>query len=228
VPFPMVHLSIARGILAANPGRFDPAAFYIGSLAPDSVHFRPDFTAAHKLDSHLVMDGQKWGEVTNNAAWENKVLNFFSENRNLYDPSFLCGYCGHILADIAWNRRFWMPFRAKNTVDLEHYNGDEMHRDCDEMDVILYHDEMDDIVYHQLPEREEIWTYLKSAAPVDIPGVVSKSETERMLHSLLYEQFANREVSPDYEFHHIDLARVQEFIRDESGTIKDKLLETGV
>jgi hypothetical protein len=39
MPFPMAHLNIATKILNSVPDTVNPRDFYIGSLAPDSVHF---------------------------------------------------------------------------------------------------------------------------------------------------------------------------------------------
>jgi len=41
-----------------------------------------------------------------------------------------------------------------------------------------------------------------------------------MLHSLLYEQFAGRDLDPDYEFHHVDLLRTREFVEEEAAALQ--------
>ena len=46
--------------------------FLLGSIAPDAVHYLPDYTSSYKCRSHLLPDGIPWGtcEGRNNELWE--------------------------------------------------------------------------------------------------------------------------------------------------------------
>lgn len=214
MPFPMMHLHIARAMRKTLPDRFDPALFYLGSLAPDSVHFRENYTGDYKLASHVCIDTWKWSESTENETWEAHVLDFFTQKQSTVEPSFLHGYCAHILADIAWNESFWIPFKKSNAIDSTSYLGSGMHQDCYEIDTLLY---------EQLPGKGEIWRLLDHHPGYEIPGVVSKKETERMIQSLLQEQYAHRAVPEGYAFHHVTLPQVLAFLQTQAERIPGKL-----
>jgi len=208
MPFPMVHLGMAGLILENAPGTIEHRAFYIGSLAPDSVHFRPNYTGAYKVKSHVCIDGWKWGLSEDNEAWTENAMRFFREHRDRVNYSFLCGYCSHILADIAWNRRFWLPFIKGHpeAFDPGDVYGSGMHRDCYEIDTRFY---------HQLENKQKIWDLLEDCTGFDVPGVVSASETERMISSILHEQYSNRPIDQGYAFRYINMDQMKEFVNEE-------------
>jgi hypothetical protein len=207
MPFPMVHLNIARNILSSITDKIISRDFYIGSLAPDSVHFRPNYSGAYKVKSHICIDSWKWGESEDNDAWEENVIQFFHSNSNPINHSFLYGYCTHILADIAWNRKFWLPFRTSHTIDSENIGKSRLHQDCYEIDTHLY---------HQLTDKNKIRALLDNCCGFEINGIVSELEIVKMVKSLLHEQYQNRSINPEYEFRYININQVNGFIYDET------------
>ena len=136
--FPMVHLSIARNILGAAHHIKNPCQFMLGSIAPDSVHFRPDFNSDMKKVSHLVVGDERWGYVTDNAGWKENVLTFLDLMRDFEDTDFILGYCAHILADIKHNVEIWTPFRLEHQHELDSGQGSALHREAIEVDLELY------------------------------------------------------------------------------------------
>jgi len=170
MPFPMVHLSIARNILGAASQTKKPSQFVLGSIAPNSVHFRLDFYSDMKKVSHLVVGGERWGWVIDNAGWKENVLRFLELMRDFEDPDFILGYCAHVLADIKHNIEIWTPFRLEHQHELESGQGSALHREAVEVDFELY---------RTCPERPEMWALLERAQAVDIPGIVRSSDIER-------------------------------------------------
>jgi hypothetical protein len=171
MPFPMAHLNIATKILCSVPDTVNPREFYIGSLAPDSVHFRPNYSGAYKVKSHICIDSWKWGESIENDSWRDNVIRFFKHNHYSVNHSFLCGYCAHVLADMAWNQKVWLPFRFSHAVAADNIYGSGLHQDCYEIDTRLY---------HQLKEKNKIWELLDNCRCFDITGVVSGAETQKI------------------------------------------------
>ena len=50
----MVHLSIAKSILDKTPEIVKPSQLVLGSIAPDSVHFRSNYLSEMKKASHFM------------------------------------------------------------------------------------------------------------------------------------------------------------------------------
>lgn len=63
MPFPMIHLSIAYKILENNAKIIDEAAFNLGSISPDEVHFRNNYHSGMKKISHICNSKKSWGTV---------------------------------------------------------------------------------------------------------------------------------------------------------------------
>ena len=62
----MIHMEIACRVmerLGLTEGR---EAFLLGSVAPDAVHMRPDYTVESKIHSHLFEGCGPWGDVRDN------------------------------------------------------------------------------------------------------------------------------------------------------------------
>jgi hypothetical protein len=192
MPFPLSHLCIAADVLRRCPGVIrDVPAYFLGSLAPDAVHFRPGFIPAYKAVSHLCPDGETWGKVENLDAWWDKVLAYFRKSEQ---TDFLRGYCVHVLADVCNGHVFWIPFRQKvldgTATDYNHIYEDaryqEYRREAVEADIRLY---------HTFPQREAVWAQLEKARGVELPGLVSAEEVERIRENILYRQYAQSKMA---------------------------------
>lgn len=57
MPFTMIHLHVA--MRAAGSKTEKKEEFLLGSIAPDAVHYLPDYTSSYKCRSHLLPDGSR-------------------------------------------------------------------------------------------------------------------------------------------------------------------------
>ncbi len=203
MPFPMVHLSIARNILRAAHDIKKPCQFMLGSIAPDSVHFRPDFDSDMKKVSHLVVGDERWGWVTDNTGWKENVLTFLELMKDSEYPDFTLGYCAHVLADIKHNIEIWTPFRKEHEHELCSGQGSALHREAVEVDFELY---------RTCPERLEMWALLEQAQAIDIPGIVRASDIEKARSHLLYKQYLGRKPVDMSAYKHVTVKNMTDFI----------------
>lgn len=216
MPFPMVHLCIAGEILKLNPRLKNHSDFYMGSLVPDAVHFRPDFSGDDKKSSHLCVGGEVWGKIFNNDEWADNVLRFYKEQKKNYSYEFVFGYASHILADIAGNIELWMPFTAKYPYELNNPWGSMIHKEQYEIDSRLY---------FEMKDEKAIWESLGGAEGVEIPGIVSAAEMNRMIPSILNEQYSKRFPNSDFKFEFISVERMKAFINTNAVKINKRLSE---
>jgi len=214
MPFAMTHLYIADEILSNTPQIKKPCDFILGSIAPDSVHFRNNYNSNTKKKSHLCVGDEKWGRVTNNKEWLKNALAFLQENKHMENIDFIYGYCSHILADIQNNIKIWTPFLLENKEALEKGMGSIYHQESYDIDYALY---------LLNPQQKLIWQLLEDATGYDIPNVVVGEEINKMKHDILHSQFLNRE-SVDVSLNkYVTLSCIQEFISVESRYIRNLL-----
>lgn len=216
MPFPMVHLCIAGEILKINSRLNNYSDFYMGSLVPDAVHFRPEFSGNDKKASHLCVSDEAWGKIFNNEEWAENVLDFFRKQKDNYSYEFIFGYASHILADITGNIELWMPFAAKYPYELNNPWGSLIHKEQYEIDTRIYFEQKDE---------KAIWESLKKSKGVDLPGIVSAGEMDKMIPSILYEQYSSRFPDSDFKFEFISLERMKEFINTNAVKINKRLSE---
>ena len=179
MPFPMIHLCIAKKILNATLRISKPYEFLLGSIAPDSVHFRPNYNSEMKKISHLCVGDEKWGLVSNNSEWYINVLKFLELNKQSKNIDFILGYCSHILADIRNNIVIWTPFRIEHCDDLDKGIGSQYHKEAAEVDFELFRTHM---------ERDTIWELLKQSKGIDIDGLVNAIDINKLKFHISYEQ----------------------------------------
>ena len=183
MPYPMVHLHIAKNILEYSilPIENTPQ-FYLGSLAPDSVQFRKEY---NKKYSHLCISEEPWGFVTNNYEWECHVINFIKKNYCKIDINFLLGYGIHILADIQNNIEIWTPYRISNIGK----NFKELHKNVFEENMII-----DQKIFQEYVSKTEIFKLLRNSEDFDFFDIVNKEDMENIKNRILNLQYKNESV----------------------------------
>lgn len=188
MPFPMVHLCIADKILQSSNRLKNEAGFILGSIAPDAVHFRGNYSSDYKKVSHLCLSNKKWGEVTENDAWLKNVLKVLQENNNSRNNDFYYGYCIHIISDILWNIKIWIPYRKKYKQELEKFHqvgGSTMHKECNDIDFLLYKEQ---------ENNNKLWENIENANSIDIPNIVDVDEIDRLRDNIINRQYIDRQV----------------------------------
>ncbi len=101
----ITHMVIAREIIGRLPkGTIsDPGIFYLGNLAPDSIHARDGYIRAYKKHTHMRDDipDIDFNAEENRQLFHRRVADFILENRNrpLPELDLYRGYVVHILAD---------------------------------------------------------------------------------------------------------------------------------
>lgn len=206
MPFAMIHLNIALNILKSTDIIKKPEDFILGAVAPDSIHFRNEYTSKMKFNSHLCLGTEQWGQITNNREWEENVIQFLRKEKNIENADFLYGYCCHILADIQNNRKVWQPFKERIKNSKIPGVGKKYHQESNDIDYEIF----------KLPSQNEIWELLSKGDSYEIPNVTRKYEILKMRESLLFEQFTNRTDADISQNEYVKLPDMIKFIEKES------------
>lgn len=193
--FPMTHLQVAYELLEVLPGIKDPCTFIVGSIAPDSVHFREGYNGKIKATSHIWRWGPKWGVTLELDKWMEDIKKFWNDNRvSFEDYDFIAGYTVHVLTDWMNDYYVWQPFdRQYRTVTWDGitYHGineaqyDEIfaafRKELAVMNVWLYGNS---------PDSDRILDMLKKGKRYEYPGLIEADDLDRAIDSLLYTQFS--------------------------------------
>ena len=180
--FPLTHLIVANNMTKTH-SIGSQADFFLGSVAPDAVHFRKSFIDASmseigqaKKTSHLCPESpEKWGSVTDNDGWLICVRNFL---RGQELTSFRLGFATHVLTDIYNNKTMWSNFRTNYPLEAKKGYESAYYDDLKYIDALLKDDR---------EVAEFICGKLAQAKAVGIDGLVSADEVEAIKQSLISE-----------------------------------------
>ena len=182
MPYPMTHLYIAKRVTELRPELMkDLPQYYLGTLSPDSIHFRLSFTANDKKATHLCVGDEKWGEVTNNPEWTESVLSFLRGYKNA--DGFVLGYCIHILADIYNNiSNVWLPYKRKSKPETDKNYGDQYNGEQAAVDSRLA---------YEFQYKDEVWDMLEKSHSLTIRNIVRADDIDKMKENILHVQYVN-------------------------------------
>ena len=164
MPLPMVHLCVAHQA-AQGSALQDKGEYYLGAIAPDAVHMRPEYVPEYKHISHLREDLR-----TPLSVRARRALALWQQEKEGANRDFYTGYCLHLFTDIWWLNDFYFPvFRQEYDADRQAVQDVKRayYNDCDQLDIRLY-DEYSD--------RPAIWQALAEATVVAVGERVSAQE----------------------------------------------------
>ena len=192
MPFPLTHLCVAYRMLEQLPSPA-PEQFLLGSIAPDAVHFRAEFTNATqdfigqaKKVTHLCpISDEKWGRVTDVDGWLEYVRIFLHANRK--DP-LAVGYAVHVLTDIYNHISIWTNFITNYPDEAAKGYTSDYYRDLRNINLRIYREIFTD---------SKIQKHLQNSTPQDMPELVTAAEILADRNSLLYTSYTDAPESVD-------------------------------
>ncbi|MCL2284928.1 MAG: zinc dependent phospholipase C family protein [Firmicutes bacterium] len=184
--FTMTHLIISEHVFKIFPSHIkNLPQFYLGSIAPDAAHQRPNYTSEYKKTSHLVTGDEQWGLITKTDEWESNLIEFFAKHKNTENHDFIVGYCTHVLGDIYNTINVWNPFRLKYADELKEISyGNIHHQECNKLDIELA------LTYEG---RNDFWFYLAKSKSIDLPGILYATEIDKQKDLILNSWYKGKE-----------------------------------
>ena len=183
MPFSMIHLSVAKKINDKINIAEDLPQFLLGSLAPDSVHFRENYHSVMKMKSHLHPGKKPWGinEDEDVDEWLNYVLARIKNDDNHSCNDFYRGFIVHILTDIYNTRNQAIPYMKWLLTQEDKENAQMEGRrlfftQCIQNNLALY---------KTLPCKNEIWILLEKSAGEAINNIIEAQEVEKFKEFIL-------------------------------------------
>lgn len=172
MPLPMVHLFLAKGVEEKLEFKHSPY-YYLGNIAPDSIHSRNGTTRRDKHHTHLYVNTKDISE--SQALTKKKIKEMLEVSLKNKDKSFVefsYGYAVHSLFDMMWIKNIFRPFdRSLRTSGL---NYDDVRR--------IYYDETkacDLKLYEENIWMHDLLVELKNTEEFDFYDILSKDEIHR-------------------------------------------------
>lgn len=203
MPLPMVHLYVAKLLPKAK----EPGAFYLGAIAPDAVHMRPDFDKQDKARSHFCAE---WSRLYDPVLWEKNVLARWDA---LKRSDFGRGYAVHILTDIACNCSGIFRNAYKANPEREPKPSKPYYNDADLLGMRLYAEK---------PWRVAVWEALRAADAEGMADVLSPEETAMWRDRLLgwFDERSEADYAPRK---YIRMEEIESFAQDAAARIRSLL-----
>ncbi|MDQ0721824.1 hypothetical protein QF049_003085 [Paenibacillus sp. W4I10] len=206
MPLPMVHLNIANRIADSLQMQADRGSFYLGNIAPDSIHMREGTTRDDKEYTHFNPKDE--GDYT--GRLKELYSSYIKQRTDEGWKWFVRGYFMHVLTDYYW-------FRSVHPEFVERVNKVDQHtgrsRSKDEL-ARLYYQETDQIdfnLYQGSSWSEEVWQVLNSSPGYDMTDRLTADEIVRWRDRTF--SFLNGEeprITPEF----ITGERVQVFVEE--------------
>src|SRR4051794_16203115 len=110
MPLPMIHCGVA---VKYFDNEEIPAAFLLGSIAPDAIHMRKNTAREDKKRTHLNVETD--GPVMNYV--QERYEEYISQSPDEEWKWFVRGYFAHLLTDYYWLHSVYSVFKEKALFD---------------------------------------------------------------------------------------------------------------
>ncbi|MBD5528490.1 MAG: hypothetical protein HDR02_08810 [Lachnospiraceae bacterium] len=129
---PMMHLLIADEIYTEKSSSIHSYGdFLLGSIAPDAVHVKENYTREIKDISHYKFDSKSHISYFDT---------FFDEYYTSENKDFVVGYLVHLLSDMIWYHSVRVPFKEEfQKAPLQNMSMNEAYyADCEQIEQLMY------------------------------------------------------------------------------------------
>jgi hypothetical protein len=183
----MTHLAVAKE-LAERLNITDHPQYYMGAIAPDSVHMRENYHSDMKKNSHYIANSIPWGTFSRLEEVDEWYENCAPNMQGLREhSSFYTGCIVHVLTDIFNTREFAVPFAqwCENKTK-EETSG-------------LYVNEFNKIdkqINNTASWKNEVFQHLQKAKGETVSGIIFAEETEKYRDWLIENYRSNKNAEP--------------------------------
>ncbi len=129
---PMMHLLIADKIYTEKASSIHSYSdFLLGSIAPDAVHVKENYTREIKDISHYKFDSKSHISYFDT---------FFDEYYTSENKDFVVGYLVHLLSDMIWYHSVRVPFKEEfQKAPLQNISMNEAYyADCEQIEQLMF------------------------------------------------------------------------------------------
>lgn len=166
------------------------ADFLLGSVAPDSVHMRPEYRVEDKIHSHLFEGCGIWGDTDDYERWIRNIQLFkkqyIEEETDNNKKSFMMGIYVHCMTDYCNDIMLWRKIQKKYIPPLKL----EQFRE-------IYYPEargIDQWLYQHSENTVKICNLLAEGRAYKVGDLLNIEDIELQRKHLLYKQYETEAV----------------------------------
>lgn len=181
----MVHMEIAYRVIDKLDITEGKEQFILGSVAPDSVHFRDPYLVEEKIHTHLFEGCGTWSDTDDYDRWKSNIAEF-RDKFALCEPdpvkrAFLLGICVHCWTDYCNDVLVWRALQKKYIPPMTTQEFREN-----------YYPEarlLDQWLHQNSENTKEIMRLLDQSKPVDFEDYLRAEDIEKTKQHLLHVQY---------------------------------------
>ncbi len=183
--FQMTHMQIAYNLLEGLGITEAKEEFILGSVAPDSVHFRDDYSIEQKVHTHLFEGCGPWGDTKDYDKWRIHMEEFKSkyvENEiDIGRRMFCLGIYVHCITDYCNDLYIWRDQQKKHIPPMTPENfREEFYKEAPAVDKWLFQNSSD---------SENISSLFRNSREISIDGYIHAEDLVKLKDHLLNVQY---------------------------------------
>ena len=176
---PMMHLLIADKVYTEKLGSFySYGDFLLGSIAPDAVHVKENYTRELKDISHYRFNSKS------SISYFDTFIDKYCTSEN---KGFAVGYLIHLLSDMIWYHSVRVPFKEE-FLKAPTYNmsmNEAYYADCEQIEQLMFWEK----------DASRIIKAISKSKAYSLEGLIDSEDIEVWKEKLIFEYNNKRKTS---------------------------------
>ena len=217
MPWPMSHLYIAQNTFNFIPieGK-DISQYYLGTIAPDAIHFRQNYIRVQKAATHLYNDILEYNDENFSKKWKTNIEIFYNKYKSLINISFLLGYCIHLIADVYYYDYIYKPFELK-LIENKEIEYKEIYSK-ENLDIDLE-------IFQKSDYGKSLFPIIKEMKTFNFSDLILKTDMDRIKNNIVNIQYSNKPLINTINNKHIKINEIMIHNNNIINYIKEEFLE---
>ena len=176
---PMMHLLIADKIYTEKSSSIHLYGdFLLGSIAPDAVHVKENYTREIKDISHYKFDSKSHISYFDT---------FFDEYYTSENKDFVVGYLVHLLSDMIWYHSVRVPFKEEfQKAPSQNMSMNEAYyADCEQIEQLMFLEK----------NASRIIGTINSGKAYSLEGLIDAEDVKAWKEKLIFDYNNKRDIS---------------------------------
>lgn len=174
---PMMHLLVADKIYRKFSSIHLYGDFLLGSIAPDAVHVKEDYTREIKDISHYKFNSKS------HISYFDTFIDEYHTSENI---DFVVGYLVHLLSDMIWYHSVRVPFKeAFLKAPLQNMTMNQAYyTDCEQIEHLMFLEE----------NASHIIDAIKGSNAYSLEGLIDTEDIKAWKEKLIFDYNNKRDI----------------------------------
>ncbi len=183
--FQMTHMQIAYNLIDKWNITEGKGEFILGSVAPDSVHFRDDYSVEQKIHTHLFEGCGPWGDTQDYENWSINIDSFLDRylknEADIKKKMFILGIGVHCITDYYNDLLIWRDGQRKHIPPMT----SEGFREAFYSEAPI----VDKWLFQNSEDSDEICQLFKNSVEYEVEGYIQSKDLVALKKHLIDVQY---------------------------------------